>query len=75
MPKVGAKSPNPLVLPYMETEKKPKKKIPQGFFLCIGVALGTSLGMLLKNLAIGVALGISIGVALDAANYKKNKEK
>lgn len=55
--------------------KRQKKQIPQGFYLCIGVALGTSLGTLLKNLPVWVALGISLGVVLDAMNYKKNKEK
>lgn len=58
----------------MDSDKQ-NKKVPKGFFLCMGVALGTSLGMLFKNLSVGVALGISIGVVLDAANIKKSKDK
>jgi|GEM_PF-3938506 len=57
----------------MTKKEQPTKKIPTGFYLAIGVAIGTSLGILLKHLAIGVALGISFGVILDFLNSRKAK--
>ncbi len=55
--------------------KEQKKKIPPGFFLSIGVAIGAGLGVVLKNIAVGAAIGIGVGVALETANAKKNKGK
>lgn len=53
----------------------PRRGIPPGGGLAIGISVGVALGAAFNNLAIGIAIGVGIGIAFDGVIARRNRPR
>jgi hypothetical protein len=51
-----------------------KKKLHQGHYLAIGIALGLCIGVAMGNIPIGICIGAGLGTAYSAKLNKYEKK-
>ena len=50
---------------------KPRKRIPNGTGLALGVGVGVAIGAAMNNLGVGIAIGVALGIAFDQMNIRR----
>jgi hypothetical protein len=57
----------------MNDKPEPKKSLPAGGWIGVGIAIGVALGAAIDNIGAGIAIGLAVGAAIALQQTRRGK--